>query len=208
MHEFGAWIGETTPGNGANPKGFFENADIRDKILKQTLRTLGVSAAGVSPLPDPEINTNFKYLVDGQKVSMRFRMRQIVQDQGYDGTDRWMFKGAKLSLMWRMFNNEFPNADWIIVRRQREGFVKSCMKTHFMKQYSTDPAFWNNMADEYDLRLDQLKNTAKNVHEVHTDDILSGDTASLKSTVMKIDGLSFSIAKVRKFVDPKHWHHS
>jgi len=83
-----------------------------------------------------------------------------------------------------MFDREFPQAEWIIVRRKREGFVKSCIKTSFMAQHSKDPKFWRNVADEYDLRLDELKKTVSNVYELQTEDILSGDTAALKSMVM------------------------
>ena len=106
-----------------------------------------------------------------------------------------------------MFDNSSPNAQWVIVRRERDEFVKSCIKTSFMAQYSKDVAYWNNLGDKYDLRLADPKNTVSNVTELRTAEILSGDAGELKM-VTGMDGLNFSSAKVQKFVDLKHWHHS
>jgi len=208
IQEFGGWMGETVPGTGENPRGFFENQEIREKVLWPTMRAVGADSHGILTFPPADINKKMRYQVGERKVPMRLRIRKIVESQGYDGQSRWIYKAPKMTLLWRMFDREFPQAEWIIVRRKREGFVKSCIKTSFMAQHSKDPKFWRNVADEYDLRLDELKKTVSNVYELQTEDILSGDTAALKSMVMSMDGLSFSIAKVRKFVDPQHWHHT
>jgi hypothetical protein len=207
MHEFGGWVGKTVSGTGENPKGFFENDELRAKVLWPTLRTVDGDTAGVMKLPPVDVDRVLKYPVDGRKMPLRPRIQQIIESQGYNSKQRWIYKAPKITLLWRMFDRAFPNADWIIVRRKRDGFVKSCIKTSFMGQHSKDPRFWNALADEYDVRLDQLAASVKNVYEIQTEDILNGDTADLKSMVMKMDGLSFSIAKVRKFVDPEHWHH-
>lgn len=80
-----------------------------------------------------------------------------------------------------MFDNSSPNVQWVIVRRERDEFVKSCIKTSFMAQYSKDVAYWNNLGDKYDLRLADPKNTVSNVTELRTAEILSGDAGELKN---------------------------
>jgi hypothetical protein len=207
LHEFGAWTGETVPGTGENIRGFFENNEIRQKILKPTLRAAGGDATGITSLPSPNADRKLRYPVGDRRVGMRLRMRQIIEEQGYNHEQRWLYKEPKLTLLWRMFDNAFPDAEWVVVRRDRDSFVKSCIKTSFMAQYSKDPKFWNDVGDEYDTRLDQLMKTVSKVTELQTSDILSGDTADLKRMVMGMDGVNFAIAKVRKFVDPTHWHH-
>ena len=207
LREFGAWTGETVPGTGENIRWFFENNEIRTEVLKPTLRAVGGDATGVTRLPNADVDPKLNYPVGDRKVRLRLRMRQIIQEQGYNSEQRWLYKEPKMTLLWRMFDNSFPDAEWVVVRRDRDSFVKSCIKTSFMAQYSKNPEFWGNVADEYDLRLEQLMQTVSNVTELQTSDILSGDTADLKKMVMGMDGLSFAIAKVRKFVDPTHWHH-
>jgi hypothetical protein len=207
LREFGAWTGETVPGSGENPRGFFENNEIRAKILKPTLRAVGGDGTGITRLPKVDVENKLYYPIGGRKVHLRLRMRQILEEQGYDGKQRWLYKEPKLALLWRMFDYSFPDAQWVVVRRDRDSFVKSCIRTSFMAQYSKDASFWNNVGDEYDLRLDQLTHTVSNVTELKTSDILTGDTADLEKMVMRMDGLNFAVAKVRKFVDPKYWHH-
>jgi len=38
--------------------------------------------------------------------------------------------------MWRVWNQAFPDAKWIIVRRKTEDIVNSCLKTSFMRSFS------------------------------------------------------------------------
>jgi hypothetical protein len=207
LHEFGAWTGETVPGTGENPTGFFENGEIREKILKPTLRAVNGDAGGIMRFPDACVAQKIKYPFEGRRVSMALRIRKIIESQGYDNVQRWMYKEPKVTLLWRMFDHSFPNAQWIIVRRERAGFVKSCIKTSFMAQYSKDEAFWNNVGDEYDRRLDALADTVSNVTQLQTSDILSGDLSALKKLVKGMDGMKFLSTKVQELVNPNHWHH-
>lgn len=207
LNEFGGWFGDTVPGTGENPRGFFENQEIRERILWPSLRAVGSDTSGVLTLPPPGVDRKLRYKIDNRTVPMRLRLRQIIEAQGYDHQQRWVYKAPKMTLLWSMFDRNFPDAEWIIVRRKRSAFVKSCIKTSFMAQHSKDPKFWNKMGDEYDLRLDRLKKKVNTAYELQAEDIMNGDTADLKSMIMRMDGLSFSIAKVRKFVDTQHWHH-
>lgn len=207
IKEFGVWSGNTVQGGPANPKGFFENRPIRENLIKPVLKHMGCDPVGVQKLPDPRKRVKLAFPTKDGTCGLADKLKMMIEKQGYDGSQRWMYKDAKLTLLWRSFLAEFPDADWVIVRRNQEGFVKSCLNTSFMRHHSLDPKFWENFADEYNLRLDMLRDTASNVHEVEVEKIFNGDLTQLNSVSDSL-GIQFSQAKVDGFVDRKHWHHS
>ena len=85
-----------------------------------------------------------------------------------------------MSLLWRIYDNAFPNAIWIVASRNREGFVRSCLKTDFMSRHSADPSFWHQYAEEYEQRLADLAGAVATHHEVKTDDIIRGDFSGIE----------------------------
>ncbi|NJM42225.1 MAG: hypothetical protein HC853_16515 [Anaerolineae bacterium] len=60
--------------------------------------------------------------------------------QHYDGVQPWGFKEPKMCLMWRLWDQHFPGARWVIVRRPIEQVVDSCMRTSFLRYQSSNPA--------------------------------------------------------------------
>ncbi|MBL4558213.1 MAG: hypothetical protein JKP98_17610 [Rhodobacteraceae bacterium] len=52
----GLWTGTTVPGGPPNPKGFFENARVREGLTKPVLqRLMAADPLGVQALPDPDL---------------------------------------------------------------------------------------------------------------------------------------------------------
>tara|TARA_R110002124_G_scaffold83738_6_gene218947 strand:+ start:6247 stop:6972 length:726 start_codon:yes stop_codon:yes gene_type:complete len=205
--EFGVWAGDTIAGGPENPKGFFENRAIRENLIKPVLKHMGCDPVGVKILPDANKRMKLVFPTKEGNIELCEKLHRMITHQGYDHAQRWMYKDAKLTLLWRSFLADFPGADWVIVRRKKEGFIKSCLNTSFMAHHSSDPKFWENFADAYNLRLDLLQQKASNVHEIHVEKIFEGDLSQLKSVSDTI-GIQFNKAKVNKFVDRKHWHHS
>ena len=110
-----------------------------------------------------------------------------------------------MTLLWRMFDKAFPKAIWIMVSREREGFVKSCLKTSFMMQHSSDPDFWHRLADDYEERLKDLSSSVATVHQVKTDAVIGGDFRAIEKICLA-HGLAYNSDSVAEFVSPQFWN--
>jgi hypothetical protein len=194
----GAWSGTTVPGNDANPKGYFEHGAIREQVVKGILNQMKADPLGVRVMPSLNPVMGIKNL---DKI-----LTGIIKQDGYTGNQPWLYKDAKLSLIWPFFYNAFPEAQWIIVRRPLERVIDSCLNTSFIKQHSTDRAFWNNFAESYQQRLQQLEATAANVTEIDIETIFDQDYTPLQQLIEQC-GLSYQQQAIDNFVDRQHWHY-
>lgn len=192
----GLWLGRTVPGGPANIHGFFENIILREKLQKEILRHYAFDPLGVQAIPPidwlPEIR-NFRAMVAA-----------ALAVQHYDGERLWGFKDAKMTLTWRIWNQHFPRARWVIVRRPSKSVIASCLRTTFMKQHSSDPAFWRAFVDAYSLRLTELRKTVAWSYEVETDPIVARDFGALRALVSEL-GLVLQDDVARRFVTPEVW---
>lgn len=145
----GAWGGDMFGAASGNPKGFYENKHLRERLVKPWLKMMDVDPLGVYPLPpypDP----------DYWGPQVREATEYFLQEQGYQG-ERWFYKGAKMAYLWPAWVEAFPNAKWVIVRRDREEIIDSCLRTPFMSQHSKDREFWEKWVDATEMRLEDLK---------------------------------------------------
>ena len=196
LHLAGAWTGRTVAAGRYNRKGFFENVELRDGLNKGILKSVGADTSGVDPLPS----------LDSISLCENLREEALacIVRQGYFGKTPWLFKDAKLSLTWPAFNHAFPNAKWVIVVRDRDKVVDSCLNTPFMARHSTDREFWNNWYGEYEQRLGKLANTAKYTVHIHSDDIVNKTQNDLRNLIEWL-GLHWDCKKISKFIEPSFW---
>ena len=198
LHGCGAFVGETVPGGGPeNPLGFFENTYIREKVNKQILDKIGADPLGVSALPALKDLPKVKGLAE--------TLRDLLLYQGYKDGDRWLFKDAKLTLLWPIYLSTFPDARWVIVRRRDEDIITSCLKTGFMRQHSDDPAFWQRWIDDYKRRLERLKQESTLVYEIWPHNLMDGQFSDLETLVGKL-GLDWNESEVSSLINPAFWH--
>jgi len=194
----GAWLGDTVPGGGVeNPRGFFENIFLREQINKKILDALQVDPLGVQSLPDIDKLPP----VEGLETMIK----QALETNGYDHAQPWLFKDAKLTLLWPAYMNVFPNAHWVIVRRDPEHIISSCLNTSFMKKHSNDPKFWASWIAEYLSRLEDLKIATNKYTEIWTSPIINGDFSDLKKLSNTLQ-LSWNDAEIANFINPDYWH--
>ena len=190
----GLWMGQTIKGNRDNNKGFFENLTVRERILKPILANLGVDPAGVqSFMPIDQLGTD---------PTLRSQLINVIRAQGYTGRGRWGYKEPKLTLLWPMFADAFPNASWVILERDREAVVKSCLNTGFMAKHSRDEEFWRHFIDRHDDRLSVLERSVSDVTRIKTDALVNSDMKPLKDLIKNL-GLKWNQSAVEDFVDPK-----
>lgn len=205
----GAFGGLMSGSNKNNEKGMFENARIRNQILKPYLRNLGVDRLGQYPLPD--IN---KMPIPSD---WRIQIERIIKMEGYS-SGPWMYKGAKMCLTWPVWHYAFPDAKWIIVRRRTGDIVNSCIKTNFMRAFQrqqfreaigvkTEQAGWLWWVHEHEKRFVEMINEGLNVKVIWPDRMVSGNYSQIYETIEWL-GLKWNdkVVKILEFVDPKLWH--
>jgi len=204
----GAFGGNMSGPNHNNRKGMFENSAMRDSIVKPYLRQIGVDAKGQFPLP----NVNDTLI----PREWKFRIQQVFIDQGYkDGP--WMYKGAKMCLMWPVWHYAFPNAKWIIVRRRTGDIIESCLKTGFMTAFgntanqravgvSNEEDGWKWWVNQHIDRFIEMMSDedGPNCKVIWPHRMVRGDYEQMYETIDWL-GLEWK-TDVLNFIDPLLWH--
>ncbi|MDA0703828.1 MAG: sulfotransferase [Proteobacteria bacterium] len=197
----GAWVGRTLAGDPHNPKGYFENLALREGVTKRLLHALDCDPLGISKLPE--------LAALPQVEGLAAPILAALEKQGYAGTRPWLFKDAKTALLWPIWRTAFPEARWVIVRRDESGILASCLRTPFMRQHSEDPDFWRAVIAAYRDRLDALvawgEESGAAVHEIDSDGLVAGDLEQLAGLVAAL-GLHWDAEAAGRFVAREHWH--
>ena len=196
LHRCGFWVGDTVPGGIGNPRGFYENTKIRETIIKPILVALGCDPLGVKKLPQFKGEPRANGLVDAIQL--------ILQKEGYKQNQQWLYKDAKLSLLWPYFINAFPNARWVIVKRNPEHVIDSCLHTHFMAHHSKSRLFWHTFVREYQQRLNQLKHSGAQVYSISADKLIRGKYSGLQRLTQEL-GVEYNHSRIQEFISPNLW---
>lgn len=191
--QMGLWMGPTVAGNKNNQKGYFENGTIRETVIKPMLVKLGGDPLGIRDF--------FPVESIPPQPGLPGELVQLLQKQQYNGQMRWAYKEPKLTLLWPAFADAFPDADWIIVRRNIEDVVKSCQNTGFMAKHSKDAEFWRHFVGRYSDRLDLLAASHHRVHELNADLLSAGKFHQARQIAENI-GLDWHGKKATEFIDP------
>lgn len=189
FNKCGAFGGEMS-----NKRGLYENDKIREVLVKPYLRRCKADEKGQYPLPDfgkdVIIPTSFRAMVE-----------QIMLDEGYKGGE-WLYKDARIALMWPVWHYAFPNAKWIIVRRRTGDIIQSCLKTGYMTAYK-DEAGWLSWVHEYEKRFISMIEEGLNCKQIWPERMVTGDYQQLYETLDWL-GLEWK-SEVLTFIDPLLW---
>lgn len=202
----GAFGGNMSGPTKNNQRGMFENARVRNTIVKPFLASIGADRLGQYPLPD--IN-NLMIPMDWNK-----RIIKIMKEEGYKGGP-WMYKVAKGCLLWPIFNFAFPSAKWIIVRRRTSDIVNSCLRTNFMRAFrnkqiqkavgaKSEEEGWLWWVHQHEKRFVEMINEGLNCKIVWPERMINGDYKQMMEMIEWL-GLKWK-TEVLSFVDPKLWH--
>lgn len=192
----GAFGGKMSGPTRYNKKGMFENAEIRNQVVKPYLKeTLKVDPMGQDPLPDIAKlvpTPNLQGVIEGK-----------MKWQGYrDGP--WFYKGAKMCLIWPIWHTAFPKARWVIVRRRDEDIIHSCMKTGFMRAFKTNEG-WQGWIDAHKQRFEEMKNAGLDMQEVWPEKFINDQDYTEVRQVVKNLGLRWRETKVKELVSEELW---
>jgi hypothetical protein len=204
----GAFSGITSGPNRYNQKGMFENAAVRNKVVKPYLESIGMCRKGQYPIPNPHKCPDIPDLQD--------RVERIMVEQGYAGGP-WMYKGAKMTLIWPTWNKAFPDAKWVIVRRRSEDIVSSCLRTGFMNAFRnsavqrsvgvTDEASgWEWWVRQHEERFREMIAAGLQVKMVWPETMVYDQDYTKMKEIIKWLGLEWNKREVEKFIEPKLYH--
>lgn len=191
----GAFGGLTTPPRAHNRKGQFENDTIRNTVIKAYLLRAGFDPMGQNPLPD--INNLLEF------PNIKECMEKIMKKQGYKENMPWYYKGAKLCLIWPIIHKAFPNAKWVIVRRNNKDIINSCLKTHFMRAYK-DTKGWQKWIDEHKRRFYEMEVNNLNMKYIWPSNFVNGNLTEIQEVINWL-GLKYNQNIIKEFIDPKLW---
>lgn len=196
VHMCGAWGGEMSGPTKYNKKGMFENRIIRNVLIKTYLKESGLDRMGQLPLPD--IN-NLKPFSD-----LKDRITYVIKKQQYEDGP-WFYKGAKMCLLWPIWNEAFPNAKWVIVRRSDKGIIDSCLRTGFMRAYK-DTEGWQIWLDEHLKRFKEMRKAGLDIIEIWPEWIIEEGNYRYIKRMIKYLGLKWKDKIIKDFVTPDLWH--
>lgn len=205
INQRGAFGGKMSGPNMNNAKGMFENSRIRNDIVKPYFRTLNVDPLGQYPLPK----------IEGMipPLGWSTKIEQVMLDEGYEGGP-WMYKGAKLCLHWPVWNDAFPNAKWIIVRRKTSDIINSCLRTGFMRAFTSrsnqaavgakdewDGWLW--WVHQHEARFIEMMQAGLNCKVIWPERMVDGDYTQIKEMLKWLD-LEWG-PEIMDFIEPKLW---
>jgi hypothetical protein len=186
LQAHGLWLGG--PGQ---VNDLYEHQEIRQTVLKPMLVKVGADPLGQGPLPDMS-----KFRPD---VNLRRRVEQY-----FAGAPKpWGYKDAKLTLTWPMWHAAFPEAKWIIVRRDHESNIDSCIRTHFMRRYGGNRRKWAQWIDFHLAQFDDMKDAGVEIQKVWPNDFIQ--SPFLFRPAVEFAGLEFDFDKVTSAINPKLW---
>jgi hypothetical protein len=202
VHAAGAFGGRVPLA--ATRSAHHENTTIRDTLVKPLLRAIGMDPMGQSPLPDRrEVE---RMLSEDAEWKDRWAraVRHTMVREGYSG-GAWYYKDAKTLLMWPLWDAAFPDARWIIVRREDEAIIDSCLRTPFMRAHKTR-AGWEGWVHEHVAAMAEMLAHGCAIAEVWSDRIVAGDYDEIRSALSFV-GLDLTTEALVGKVHPTLYHH-
>lgn len=195
----GAFGGVTSGPNRYNPKGMFENSEIREKVVKPYLASIGADPKGQYPLPDP--------LDTPMPSGWRKKICDAFEMQGYN-SGPWYYKGAKMCLMFSVWDKAFPQAKWVIVRRSKKEIINSCLRTGFMREYK-DEEGWGRWVDHHLWCFDLMKQSfGDRIVEFWPAQVFDGEGLEAAKVLAEKLGLPFNKGPVDTFLEKRLYHGS
>lgn len=179
-----ARIFEACGGNLGDSSGLAEHNGFK-RLIKGLLKDNYLDPLGQHPLGDPETLT---YPDDWYERAEKVRDADVIKE-------------AKFLLTWPVWVENYPDVNWVIVRRNRDRIAESCERTYFMK-LAPD---WYAWADFYIAQIDRLKEHCKHYAEVWPQDALDGEYGDMR-TAVQFCGLTWNQEAVERIIRPDRWH--
>lgn len=189
----GAFGGRMNGSSKYTRRGSFQNTEIRQKLMRTYLMEIGVDIRGQDKLPDTS-NLPESELT----VNLKREAEMIMQFQGC-GNEPWFYKDTGLTFTWPIWHKAFPKAKWIIVRRNKDDIVASCLHTTYMTACST-ASDWSLWVSKYEEEFKKMKEAGLSLCEVFPSDFFKYDLTGIVQAI-RFAGLRWKEMKVQSFLD-------
>lgn len=192
------------PGHVDNPKGMFENAQIRMIEKRWHLMLAG-------PQPNELLLENFPTVRQLQlkaiknRISFMRDISEVLENQNYKSNMPWLYKGSRVSYLWPIWAKAFPGAKFIICRRDRDSIIKSCRDAVFMRSYRLSQHELILRIEAFDEYLDALMKSGNETYEFWPEEIIKGANLEPLQNLCKQLGIEFKV--LAGFVNLDMWHH-
>lgn len=199
----GAWTGFTMEGNKFNPKGYFENEAFKS-VIHLMLEISGYNDSDDLPpenLPALRPVSRLHHIIETLMLS-----------EGYTGGP-WVIKNPKVPFLWQYFDQIYPDAKWVIVRRNLDKVAESMGRVNVLSvppiSGSMSPERLRRVADIYNMRLDRIVRSLpkERYREINSEDVVLESFSTLRETV-EWAGLEFNEQAVSDFIEPSYFHKS
>jgi hypothetical protein len=140
---------------------------------------------------------------------------KVLESQGWTPDKPWMYKCAKMSLIWPVWQYAFPNSKWVIVRRKTADIVRSCMRTGFMTAFANEKVQkavgvdnerdgWLWWVHQHEEKFIEIIKAGLNVQMVWPERMVNADYTQMMHTIEWL-GLTWNGSAVMDFIEPKLW---
>jgi len=192
----GAWVGVVSR-DCPERSTAFENLPVRDFITRPLLVSNGLSDT-------PQYNSLNRVMSDSCSVVLRRTVHSYMDSQGLAKDGVWLYKDARLALMWPVWERAFPDALWVLVRRDLGAIARSCVQTAYMKACDTF-AEWYAWIERYEELLYEIEQSVDRSCMISPSKMLKGDFTESRRLVEGV-GLQWNQEAVEKFLFGKEEH--
>lgn len=116
-------------------KGFYENVQIRERLIIPLLKAQTIDPKGQYPLKELEPT-------DIAIENLKAFNSNLLAKQGRKDERAWFYSDFRNVLAWRLWHEAYPQAKWILIERSFGDIVESCLKTGHMQAFK-NPAIQN-----------------------------------------------------------------
>lgn len=205
LHCCGAWGGKIYPKTG---RYTFDNPQLHGLLVRPFLHGLRVDPRCQESLP--KIQQVFEI---APKIAPEWRRRalDVLRKQHCPFRGPWMYKSSVAAAVWPLWALAFPEAAWVIVRRNRAAVINACIKTGYMDGRTTIES-WGEWYDAFEARMSEIDERSGpvdpgnklTVYNLWPARILRGDTKDARSVVESLN-LSWNQQAVADFLAPARW---
>lgn len=160
----------------------YEHLGVRERVLKPYLESIGADPLGQDPLPEETPITG------------------TWADRVAKHLDGDTYKDAKIALMWRVWADAYPSANWVLCWRDPDDIAASCLRTRFMRAYDTH-ADWADWAERYQAYMAAID---ADTVDVWPDDAIYDP--EVYRPVVEHCGLTWDREAVEAVIEPNNWH--
>jgi hypothetical protein len=197
LHQHGVMVGKHLAKTKFNPKGHFENSEMK-QYLERLMVNSGVPLNPVNgPIPCPDVPGDFAE-----------SLRKCVGVK----TGLWLLKEHKLLWFWPRLREVFPDSIWILTHRPKQDVVRSMIQhpaisSRIKSAIQCGQTMEGGASRYWSECIKRQREIAK--HDRHvwidTDKIARGNMNESRQLV-EACGLEFDAGKVRAFVNREYWH--